>query len=153
MSDRVRYRVRQFLRGLRPHLSPAEVAEARARLSQREFSLFLHEAPRDRRHSMDLFLLLRRECGPDGQPASDDLLAAALLHDVGKGRLRDWHRVLYVLLNAASPGFARRLESSEGPGWQQALWRLRYHARIGAELLAAEGSSPRVVEVVRQHTA
>jgi hypothetical protein len=144
---RAPYRVRQFVHGLRPHLSPAEAAEARSRLSETEFSLFLGAEPRDRRHSMDLFHLLRAE------GASDDALVAALVHDVGKGRLAAWHRVAFVLLDAATPGLARRVEAERGAGWRRALWRLRNHAALGAELLAQAGSSARTVELVRAHTS
>lgn len=139
---RARYRVRQFTRGLRPHLSAHEVAEARGRLSEREFALFLNAQPRDRRHSMDLYRLLRQ------QGASDAALVAALVHDVGKGQIATWHRVAFVALGP----LARVVASNRGPGWRRALWRLREHARLGAEMLRRAGSSPRVVEIVEAHT-
>lgn len=140
--DRARYRVRQFTRGLRPHLSATEVAEARSRLSKAEFDLFLNAQPRDRRHSMDLYRVLQR------QGAADAMLVAALVHDVGKGRIATWHRVAFVVfgpLNAV-------LAAPSGPRWRRALWRLRHHARLGAEMLRRAGSSPRVVEIVEAHT-
>lgn len=146
---RARYRVRQFLRGLRPHLSPDEVGIARALLTEPEFLLFLHAEPRDQRHSMDLHHLLRDE-RPE---VSRDLLVTALLHDVGKGPLATTHRIAFVLLSATSPSLARRIEAEHGAGWRQALWRLRHHARLGAEILATAGSSPRVVELVAAHTS
>ncbi|GMU41059.1 MAG: hypothetical protein AMXMBFR23_19250 [Chloroflexota bacterium] len=142
---RARYRASQFVHGLRPHLSAAEVAEARGRLSAEEFRLFLHAEPRDRRHSMDLYRLLQSE------GASEAALVAALVHDTGKGRLATWHRVAFVILNAAAPGLSRRVER-EGAGWRGALWRLRHHGALGAALLEAAGSDPRVVEIVRGHT-
>ena len=143
---RARYRVSQFTRGLRPFLDPREIEAARAHLSPSEFALFLNADARDRRHSFALFEALRAQ---DASPAE---LAAALVHDVGKGRLRTWHRVAFVLLSAAVPHLARRVEAETGAGWQQALWRLRHHARLGAERLEAAGSAARVVELVRRHT-
>lgn len=143
---RVRYRVYQFTHGLRPFLAPHEVEAARAQLTAAEFALFLAAEARDRRHSFDLFQALRtRGAGPEE-------LTAALVHDVGKGRLRTWHRVAFVVLNAASPALARRLEADRGAGWRRALWRLRHHAALGAARLEAAGSAPRVVELVRRHT-
>lgn len=142
---RARYRAYQFLHGLRPHLSASEVAEVRGRLSAEEFRLFLHAEPRDRRHSMDLYRLLQSE------GAGDAALVAALVHDTGKGHLATWHRVAFVILNAAVPRLARRVER-EGEGWRGALWRLRHHARLGASLLETAGSDPRVTEIVRGHT-
>ncbi len=153
MLARARYRGRQFFRGLRPSLAPTEIALARSMLTPAEFSLFLHAEARDRRHSMDLLLLLSREGEASGDPPEEALLIAALLHDVGKGRMAVWHRVAFVLLNAVSPRLSIALETSEGPEWRRSLWRLRHHARLGAELLEAAGSDPRVVEIVRAHTA
>ncbi len=143
---RARYRVSQFTRGLRPFLAPHEIEAARAHLSPAEFALFLDEDARDRRHSFALFEALR------DQDASAAELTAALVHDVGKGRLQTWHRVAFVLLSAAAPGPARRVEAETGAGWRQALWRLRQHARLGAARLEAAGSEARVVELVRRHT-
>lgn len=148
---RVRYRVGQFTRGLRGRLSPADIAEVRGRLSDAEFTLFLHAQRRDRRHSVDLYRLLQRE-GVGGAPASEAVLVAALLHDVGKGQLATWHRVAFVVLNAATPWLSRRLESQTGAHWRRGLWRLRHHAALGAEMLRRAGTDPRVVAIVEAHT-
>lgn len=152
--SRARYRTWQFLHGLRPALAPSEIAEARHRLSAQEFAMFLAADARDRRHSVDLCILLERD-GVGDRPASDHLLRAALLHDVGKGPLSVWDRVSFVLLNAALPPLARQCERAAAAGgsrWQDALWRLRHHAALGAALLEEAGSPPRVVEIVRRHT-
>lgn len=144
--SRARYRVGQYRRGLAARVRPEEVAAVRGLLSPAEQALFLTMQRRDQRHSLDLLQALAAE------GASEDSLTAALLHDVGKGRLRDWERVLFVVLEAARPGLGCRLERESGPAWRTALWRLRHHARLGAERLAAAGSRPRVVEIVRAHT-
>lgn len=149
--SRLRYRVRQFTRGLRPHLAPSEVAEARGRLSPEEFRLFLHARPRDRRHSMDLYHLLRR-AGAAGQPASEEMLVAALLHDVGKGEIDTWHRIAFVVLNGVSPAFVSLLAAREGARWRRALWRLKHHAELSAEMLRRVGTAPRVIAIVAAHT-
>lgn len=157
---RWRYRVRQFTRGLRPHLAPREIEEVRERLSPAELDLFLRAEPRDRRHSFDLYRLLQREAAADDSAATNDLFTAALLHDVGKGPLLVWQRVAFVLLSALTPRLARRLERRAGllreasvlDRWRDALWRLRHHAALGAVLAEAAGSSPRVVELIRRHT-
>lgn len=143
---RARYRVYQFTHGLRPFLAPREIEAVRARLSPAEFVLFLHAEARDQRHSFDLFEALRAE------GADEASLTAALVHDVGKGPLRTWHRVAFVLLRALAPALEDRLAAERGSAWRQALWRLRHHAALGAGLLQAAGSAPRVVELVRRHT-
>ena len=130
-QNRARYRVRQFTRGIRPFLAPGEIEAARAHLTPVEFALFLGAEARDRRHSVDLFEALR--AGGAGAGAVE--LAAALLHDVGKGWLRTWHRVAFVLLNAFAPWLGRHVEAERGAPWRQALWRLRHHARLGEVIL------------------
>lgn len=149
--SRLRYRVRQFTRGLRPHLAPSEVVEARERLTPEEFRLFLHARPRDRRHSMDLFHLLLRQ-GVNGRPPSEEVLVAALLHDVGKGEIDTWHRVAFVVLDGVSPALVSLLASRQGARWRRALWRLRHHGALSAEMLRRVGASSRVVAIVEAHT-
>ncbi|MBM4410157.1 MAG: HD domain-containing protein [Chloroflexi bacterium] len=144
---RARYRARQYTKGLAARVRPEEVATVRGLLSPAEFALFLAMQRRDQRHSLDLFHALSAE------GASRDSLVAALLHDVGKDELRDWQRVAFVLLEAVRPGLGRRLEVESGPPWLAGLWRLRHHARLGAERLAAAGCAPRVVELVAGHTS
>ena len=64
---------------------------------------------------------------------ADAELVAALVHDVGKGRLATCHRIAFVLLNAGAPSLARRLEAERGAGWRQALWRLRHQVQFDME--------------------
>ena len=73
-----------------------------------------------------------------------EVLTAALLHDCGKGQVRLWQRIAQVL----SPGICSRYAVESGAEWRQALWRLRYHPRIGADLAARAGSTPEVVRLI-----
>lgn len=145
-ASRPRYRAQQYAKGLFARVRADEAATVRALLSPVEVRLFLGMQRRDQRHSLDLFRALAAE------GASRDSLVAALLHDVGKAELHDWQRIVFVLLEAVRPGLGRRLEAESGPSWRTGLWRLRHHARLGAERLAAAGCSPRVVEIVAAHT-
>lgn len=145
------YRVRQFVHGFRSTLNPNEIRAVRRLLAHEERLLFTSMQARDRRHSMDVLLWLERQTPPYVLP-SEDVLAAALLHDVGKGPLSVWDRVLFVLLGAVSIHLRRRVERENGRRWQRALWRLEYHALLGAEKVALAGSRPRVVELVARHT-
>ncbi len=144
--SRSRYRVRQYAKGIFPRVRPDEAMTVRTLLSPVELRLFLGMQRRDQRHSLDLFRALAAE------GASRDSLVAALLHDVGKAELHDWQRVVFVLLEAVRPGLGRRLEVESGAAWRTGLWRLRHHARLGAERLAAAGCSPRVIGIVAAHT-
>jgi hypothetical protein len=84
-----------------------------------------------------------------------ELLVAALLHDCGKGQIALWHRVAYVVLDAAAPGFLRGIAAQgDGPSWREALYRCVHHAELGAHRAEQAGSSPRVVALIRgEHDA
>ena len=146
MFDRPLYRTRQFFGAFRPRLQADERAAAAAFLGDRLWSLFESMNTRDQRHSIDTFRLLK------GQGCVDsDLLSAALLHDVGKGRLagarvRLWHRVVYVLLAAGAPPLYRRLTNGRG-----GLANLRHHAERGAVVAEALGVGAATVELIRRH--
>ena len=149
-----------MLWGLRSAIAPAEARAVRELLSPAELSLFVRMEPRDRRHSLLVMQRLERDgvSAQDGDgggvtsgAASRDLLAAALLHDIGKGRQALRHRVLYVLLRRTAPPRLLVRVLREGHGWRGALWRLRHHSRLGGELLHEAGSAPRVVELVERH--
>jgi hypothetical protein len=149
---RALYRARQFLAGFRGWLEPREIVEVRSLLAPAGFDLFVRMQGRDQKHSFRVLRWLQRSAVERGTVVPETLVQAALLHDVGKGRLATWHRVAFVLLNAAAPRLAPRIERAEGAGWRNALWRLRHHARLGAQRLAAAGVAPRVVELVARHT-
>lgn len=120
-------------------------------LTDQELLLFSAMPGRDRRHSMDMVHWLQRQPPEDGSPPSPELLAAALVHDVGKGSLIVWDRVAFVLLGAASTRLRIAAGVEHGPRWRHAIWRLEHHAQLGADLLQTAGSRPRVVELVRRH--
>ena len=138
--------VRRFVRGFRGALSPAELHTARELLGPAEWELFAALQGRERRHALDIVLWLRTHAAP-----SDELLRAALVHNVGKGPLHLHERVIYVLLERLSPRLLRRLADPDGRGLRSALVRLREHAGRSAERLAEAGSSARVQALVRQH--
>ncbi len=115
--------------------------------------LFQTMSSADQRHSLRVCEgLLARGC------ADRDLLAAALLHDVGKaqGRVPFWTRPAIVLGKLFAPQLLKRLtvypyEGSTIPGWQRALSNAWWHAEIGAKLAAAAGLSEKAVLYIRTH--
>ncbi|MFQ5879589.1 MAG: hypothetical protein ACE5IZ_05400, partial [Dehalococcoidia bacterium] len=115
------YRARQFLGGLTAKVEGHEQAQVAAALGPHQH-LFYAMTRRDQRHCLDVFHQLRRRGCADGP-----LLAAALLHDVGKGDVRLWHRAAYVLLAAVSPRLVEALADGDGCGWRGALAALQDH--------------------------
>ncbi len=141
---RVRHRVRQFFGALRPRVTVRERVEAYAWLSPPQQRLFETMTLRDQQHGI---IVMRRACAEAGDDAV--LCAAALLHDVGKGKVSLWHRVAYVLLGA-TPNVRERVADRHGAAWRQAMWRLAYHPSLGARLVAGTGADPEVVRMIRE---
>ncbi len=148
---RVRYRVQQFVTSLRPRVTTPERALIAALLPGPAVALFERMALRDQRHSLNVLHAVRR-AGHD----QADLAAAALLHDVGKTvhpgrRLRLWHRVLIVLLNAVNPSWVARLASDQPQSWRYPFFVHLHHPEYSAALAHAAGCSPLTVDLIRRH--
>src|SRR3990172_9089339 len=116
--SRAIYRSRQFVTSLRPRIDAGLRDEAFALLSEPQRRLFASMTVRDQQHCLDVYRCLRAQRHDDS-----DLLVAALLHDCGKGQIALWHRVAYVVLDAAAPWFLRGIASQDGgPNWRKALY-------------------------------
>ena len=99
----------------------------------------------DRRHGLDVAEALLRNGIDD-----PDLLSAALLHDAAKGhRMRLWHRVAGVLLEAAAPWLLRRLAVRDRRSWRYPFHLYLHHAPMSAELAVRAGCPARVADLIR----
>lgn len=135
------YRSRQFFHSVGASIDDEDRAEVARLLTEGQQRLFFSVTPRDQRHCLDVLHALPPEASSD-----HDLLVAALLHDVGKGRVRLWHRVVYVLARAVSPQLLRLLASRIG-----GVASIVNHSERGAALVEATGASAEVVRLVRHH--
>lgn len=150
MVRAVLYRVRQLVRALfaRHVVSRDRVQKATKSLSPEAQALFARQTLHDQRHALAVYETLCRR-----GHTSEDLLAAALLHDVGKAvaRLRPWERGLLVLAERFAP---RRLDyligAAQGGFWEPLAQYVR-HPEIGASWARNAGCSPVTVELIRQH--
>jgi hypothetical protein len=146
------WQVRQQLGFVAPLVAEERLQVAQW-LSATALPLFQTMSAADQRHSLRVCqALLVRGC------VDKDMLAAALLHDVGKaqGRVPFWTRPAIVLGKLFAPRLLKRLtvypyEGRTIVGWRSALSNAWWHAEIGAELAAAAGLSEKSVLYIRTH--
>ncbi len=146
LANRALYRSRQFFGSVRPHVDEAQRLDAFELLTDGQRELFSSMTLRDQQHCLAVYQRLHDE-GHDDQ----DLLVAALLHDAGKGKIALWHRVAFVLLDAASPSLLDRLtRPGDSSQWRETLYRCRNHAKLGSALAKQAGSSEQVIRLIRE---
>lgn len=142
--------VRRFLGSLRPGGPGRESDEwARSQLLDGEVALWQSMPGPDRRHSMVVARRVERALGED---TTRPVLAAALLHDVGKtvSGLRTFGRVVATLVGRRAGAREARAMSNESGRTRRIGLYLR-HAELGADLLAMVGSDPLTVTWTREH--
>jgi hypothetical protein len=82
-----------------------------------------------------------------------ELLAAALLHDVGKAaaRLPAWQRGMFVLAERFAPGVLHHAMRDHDRNWQRPVADYARHAEIGARWAEEAGCSPLTVALILRH--
>lgn len=147
-SPRVAYRASQFWKAvfrpeshikneaLLPHLSPAQLL------------LFRRMQPSEQAHAFMVFNQLKQARHTD-----QDLLAAALLHDVGKilSPLSIFDRVITVLARHFLPKASRRWGEALPRGWRRPFVVALQHSEWGADLAEQAGASDMTVRLIRRH--
>jgi hypothetical protein len=143
-----KYRAVQFLRSLTARISPREREAVEAILPPKLSALFFGMQTADQAHSLRVLqeLLERGE-------QNVDLLAAALLHDVGKSRCRltPFERAAIVVANHASPELVIRLGKGPARGLLRAFSTAIQHPAWGAAMVEANGGTPRLCALIRFH--
>lgn len=142
------YRFLQFQRAVLARPSPSELARVKTTLTPELFGLFAQLQRSEQAHSLRIFNALRAEAQTD-----PDLLAAALLHDIGKScyPLRLWDRVVIVLAKAIFPRKAEAWGEATPQSWRRPFVVARQHPAWGAEMARQSGASRLVVEIIRRH--
>jgi hypothetical protein len=150
MVRAIHYRVEQFLRALtaRRAISEERVEQAAQILTPETRALFARQTPQDQRHALAVYETLCQE-----GHTHRDLLAAALLHDVGKAAsgLPAWQRGMFVLAERLVPGMLDRARRGETGSWWRPLADYAGHAEIGARWAEKAGCSSLTVALIRRH--
>jgi len=141
------YRVSQFVWHIRASVTGEEQRLARQQLPLPALFALFDGMPRaDQRHALDVYLALR-----DSGYNDADLLAAALLHDVGKaGGIPLLYRVAIVLARALAPNLLPHLDC-ETSWWRRPFYVSMHHPEIGAQMIANAGGNRRLVTFARYH--
>jgi hypothetical protein len=141
---------RRFFGALRPGGPPAsEQAWVDEQLLPEERRLWQQMSGPDRRHAAGVAREVQRALGHE---ASRPVLAAALLHDVGKveSGLRTYGRVVATLsAKVAGADMAHTWRRQRGFPRRVGLYLL--HPDLGADLLELAGSDPLTVAWAREH--
>jgi hypothetical protein len=130
------------MHALRPRLDEDGIRLAQAILNEGELRLFQAMEKRDQRHAIEVTRKLRARGLDDPH-----LLAAALLHDCGKGAVPVWLRIAHVLWPAGVRAWARHSHD----GWRGAAHRLVHHVELSAHAAQQAGASLTTVRLVRGH--
>ncbi len=138
------HRVAQLVSHLTARVAPGEETLVHRILPPSAWPLFDAMPVADRRHGLDVVNRLLAAGVDDGE-----LLAAALVHDGAKGhRLRLWHRVAGVVLEAVGPRLLARLATPD-PGSRGYPWYLYlHHGELSAALARASGLSERTAAFI-----
>ncbi len=103
----------------------------------------------DRRHSARVARQVQARLGPD---TPRTVLAAALLHDVGKldSGLRTWGRVV-ATLSAKLAGADSAALWRKSSGFTRSVGLYLHHPDLGGDMLSMVGSDPLVCAWAREH--
>jgi len=131
--------------------SPDASAWAQSHLTREEVALWTDMSMADRRHSI---VVARRVELSLGIEASQAIIAAALLHDVGKSEsgLGTYGRVIATISGAVAGHDANVIRAwTRTTGFTRKVGLYLQHARLGGDLLAMAGSDPLTEAWAREH--
>ena len=148
MFSRLAYRTRQFWNALPGSRRCVEIETLLPHLTPSLIVLFRRMQPSEQAHAYQVFERLKTSGQTD-----PDLLAAALLHDVGKilVPLSLLDRVVIVLGKHFFSRSARRWSEGTANRSRRPFVVAAHHPGWGADLAEQAGASPQTVDLVRRH--
>lgn len=144
----VKYRIDQFFHSFVAQPSEQDLAIVDINLTSPLTELFHQMSFADQSHSLRVFAHL------SGQGETEPgLLAAALLHDVGKCQapLKPWDRAVVVLVKVVVPDLILKWGTGEPKGLKKPFVVYNHHAEWGAKLVDERGGSDLCVYLIRHH--
>lgn len=139
------HRIGQFIGHLTARVSRDDLQLAHGLLPPTTWPLFDVMPVADQRHGVDVATRLLSQGHDD-----PELLAAALLHDAAKGhRMRVWHRVGGVVLEALAPRLLQRLASDQPAAWGYPFHLYLHHADLSAAAAREAGCTERTARFIR----
>ena len=143
------YRVTQFWWNITTEpLSASLRQQIDISLSPAERELFFHFQDTDQWHAYRVYNSLK-----EADHSHPDLLAAALMHDICKTKvkLNAWDRILIVAAERLMPGKVISWGQGDLTTWKRPFVVRLKHASWGAEMARSAGSSALTVDLIRRH--
>jgi hypothetical protein len=147
-KPRLIYRIQQYRQAIWPPSQAVETDQVRTHLTPPQLALFRQLQPSEQWHAFTVLQKLKsyRQNNPD-------LLAAALLHDIGKilYPLKSWERALIVVMRRVAPRRVQRWGQETPQGLSRPFVVACHHAEWGADLAERAGASKLTVKLIRHH--
>jgi len=145
---RISYRIRQFWHSLTAIPTLENITSINGVLSVPLMDLFYTLQPGEQLHGIRIY----HELLEQGE-TYQDLLVAALLHDVGKNRfpLQLWQRVIIVLGKSLFPNKLKHWSQGDPDSWRRPFVVAERHAAWGAEMVMRAGATPTTVKLIERH--
>jgi len=147
MLEKIGYRVWQVWKSLTGTLSSPDLDLIHSLLTPEQIALFKRMTPGEQAHSVRVVRYLQAEGFQDSE-----LLAAGLLHDVGKSRspLSLWDRIWIVLASGFSVEVSPETQKN-GSFWLRPLVVARRHPEWGANMASSAGVSSLTAWLIENH--
>lgn len=143
------YRIQQFFKSVFVTKSMVDMAYVRDHLTPGQEGLFLRMQAYDRYHSV----LFAKTLQSSVYRVPEDLIIAALLHDVGKSRypINSFHRMMAVIVNKFAPQWMEKASLEKMTFFNRTFLVAKHHAQWSEEMVRSVGVSERSAWVIAHH--
>ncbi|MBT3241052.1 MAG: HD domain-containing protein [Chloroflexi bacterium] len=146
--SKISYRINQFLLALLAKPGKKDLVFVSSILNSEQFGLFKKFQASEQFHAIAVCRQILEQVDND-----EDLLTAALLHDIGKIRypLNIFDRIMIVLGNKLFPNQIKIWGKNEPKGFFKAFVVSEMHPKWGAEMVKKTNASPMVLSLILRH--